>query len=62
MKREELYYDLYIVCGKFLEDNRIDCEDACYQSDSVYENAGTLVEDIFTIFKQYDELPKELLK
>lgn len=53
MNRDGMF-ELVFVCRKFLNDNNIECEESCYQSDSVYENAPTLVEDIFTIFEKHE--------
>jgi hypothetical protein len=47
--------ELWVVCERFLKDNNVECEESCYQSDKVYENSPTLIEDIFTIIKSLEE-------
>ena len=52
-KQEELFR----LCQKFIEAQRIHCPETVYQSDRVIENAYEFIEDICDIvgYKKYDK-------
>lgn len=54
LRKEE---KLLALCEQFVQDNKISCEDAVYQSDRVMENATDLVADICRIvgYWEWDE-------
>jgi hypothetical protein len=41
--------DLWELCRKFIDDNKITCEETCFQSDRVIENSLDLVYQICEI-------------
>ncbi len=49
MMTERAKEDLWLLCDKFINDQRISCAETVYQSDRVIENAYQLIEDICDI-------------
>lgn len=54
--QEELI-GLWLTCSKFIEEQRIHCEETIYQCDWVSENSSQFIEDICDIvgYKEIEE-------
>lgn len=48
--------ELVALCKKFVEDNRISCEECISQSDIVIENAYEFIADICNIVGYWEEV------